>query len=191
MSIAVMRRSEAITLGLKKYFSGEPCVRGHLMERDVSSRACPECRRLRDLEAYARNPTKKRDDAKKWAKANPDRKKTNMRSWKASNPTANADWFASHPGYNANKSRTRRARVRGVEGNHTVQQIADLLVVQRGRCAICRRDIRKTFHADHVVPIKTGGSNYISNIQLLCPPCNQSKGAKDPIVFMQSLGRLI
>jgi hypothetical protein len=29
------------------------------------------------------------------------------------------------------------------------------------------------------------------NIQLLCPPCNIAKSYKDPIVFMQELGKLL
>lgn len=40
-------------------------------------------------------------------------------------------------------------------------------------------------------PLARGGSNWISNIQLLCPRCNTSKKALDPIVWAQREGRLL
>jgi 5-methylcytosine-specific restriction endonuclease McrA len=41
------------------------------------------------------------------------------------------------------------------------------------------------------MPLKAGGTNDILNIQLLCKPCNLSKGAKHPIDFMQQRGFLL
>jgi 5-methylcytosine-specific restriction endonuclease McrA len=32
---------------------------------------------------------------------------------------------------------------------------------------------------DHKVPWSRGGTNTVNNIQLLCGPCNRSKGADD------------
>ena len=50
---------------------------------------------------------------------------------------------------------------------------------QEGRCAVCNRsvDIRDlTF--DHIKPLSKGGEDNESNLQLLCTPCNSSKGSK-------------
>jgi 5-methylcytosine-specific restriction endonuclease McrA len=68
---------------------------------------------------------------------------------------------------------------------------ADLHKSQRGKCAICRCDLGSDAHVDHIMPRKLGGSNARSNLQLTCAPCNLSKGGRDPITHMQSLGRLI
>lgn len=52
---------------------------------------------------------------------------------------------------------------------------------ERGRCAFCDQDLSGIFstqpesHLDHIVPLNLGGINDISNIQLLCKPCNLSK----------------
>lgn len=42
-------------------------------------------------------------------------------------------------------------------------------------------------HIDHVMPLRLGGSNYIENIQLLCRPCNLSKGSKHPAVWLAAM----
>jgi len=46
-----------------------------------------------------------------------------------------------------------------------------------GRCGACRCAMRD-YHVDHVIPISRGGSDNPENLQLLCPPCNLSKGSK-------------
>jgi 5-methylcytosine-specific restriction endonuclease McrA len=47
------------------------------------------------------------------------------------------------------------------------------------------------YHKDHVVPLALGGEHAPNNIQLLCPACNLSKGARHPVDFMQSKGMLL
>lgn len=46
-------RNEAKRLGLKRYFTGKPCVHGHVSERLVYNHTCVECAR-----DYARSNTK-------------------------------------------------------------------------------------------------------------------------------------
>jgi 5-methylcytosine-specific restriction endonuclease McrA len=77
------------------------------------------------------------------------------------------------------------------EGSHTPDEIKELIRRQKGRCAYCSKSIRKGYHVDHVIPLARGGSNWITNIAMACARCNTSKGATDPIVFAQRLGRLL
>jgi 5-methylcytosine-specific restriction endonuclease McrA len=44
------------------------------------------------------------------------------------------------------------------------------------RCARCGASGQ--LHVDHIYPVKHGGSNELSNLQLLCRTCNLKKGAK-------------
>jgi 5-methylcytosine-specific restriction endonuclease McrA len=62
---------------------------------------------------------------------------------------------------------------------------------QKWKCAICRVKLSKSYHHDHITPLARGGEHVPRNIQLLCGRCNGKKHAKDPIVYMQSLGRLL
>lgn len=67
-----------------------------------------------------------------------------------------------------------------------------LMALQRGKCACCKCDMTKTgSHRDHVKPLAIGGNNEDRNIQLLCPKCNHSKQAKNPVDFMQERGYLL
>lgn len=50
MTIQIITRKEAKAQGLKTYFTGNPCKRGHNSQRYTSSRGCVECLRIRDKE---------------------------------------------------------------------------------------------------------------------------------------------
>ena len=73
----------------------------------------------------------------------------------------------------------------------TPESVADRLEKQRGKCLVCRKDIRIGYHLDHVIPLAKGGPSTLSNLQLLCPHCNVTKHAKDPVDFMQERGFLL
>jgi hypothetical protein len=51
----IISRDEAKALGLKRYFTGEPCKHGHIAERYVSSGDCLECGRARNVKWRAAN----------------------------------------------------------------------------------------------------------------------------------------
>lgn len=67
--------------GLKRYFTGEPCKRGHVAERTVSNRQCVEC--------YRKNYEVKKDyyieKANFWKKKNPERRREISRNWARQN----------------------------------------------------------------------------------------------------------
>jgi len=54
----------------------------------------------------------------------------------------------------------------------------------RGACAACNIDIsglisaRNEKNFDHIIPLKEGGLNDVTNLQLLCDKCNSGKGGK-------------
>lgn len=93
-----------------------------------------------------------------------------------------AAWRKANPEVARNHVRNRRAKLR--DGGVLSKDIEKtLMAAQDGKCAICRRCILEKFHLDHIIPVARGGRNEDDNAQLLCPPCNQSKGAKLPYEF--------
>ena len=116
-------------------------------------------------------------------KANPDaleRKRKSGRAWNQRN--------VSHRKIIAHN---RRARITGAGGKLSKDVIEMLLIAQRGECVFCHAHLRRVgYHLDHIDPIALGGANSDSNVQLLCPSCNYSKGSKNPIDYLLERGIL-
>lgn len=87
--------------------------------------------------------------------------------------------------------RSVKARRRSADGFYTGEQISGLLDKQKGKCVYCKTSVVDKYEIDHIEPVAHGGSNWISNIQILCPQCNRKKSATDPIIFAQRNGFLI
>lgn len=68
----IIDRKMAIAMGLKRYFTGKPCCRGHVAERVVSSKSCMECG---GKAHYAKNKAKRLEKNKIWRDNNKDRVK--------------------------------------------------------------------------------------------------------------------
>ncbi|MEL6236961.1 MAG: hypothetical protein AAFO57_00340 [Pseudomonadota bacterium] len=81
----IISRKEAIARGLKRYFTGKPCKRGHMAERLISTKACAECMRIFDLERRTKEP----DRGSKYYAKNAEVMRAKWRRWAAKNPDAN------------------------------------------------------------------------------------------------------
>lgn len=75
----------------------------------------------------------------------------------------------------AYKSKRRSAKA-GNNGSHTAKEWLELKLKYNNTCLRCGcTDCEIT--KDHVIPVKLGGTDYITNIQPLCRSCNSSKKA--------------
>lgn len=157
-----------------KTFIGNPCKLGHT-ERYLSGGDCVACMKAR---AHAQELAHKAKGIKRVR--NPEERQRTFARYYRRNTQRQVMW-----------TRVRRARRRGAGGWHTPTQVLELFARQRGKCIYCRTSLKDGYDEDHIVPIARGGTNDIANIQLLCPRCNGSKGARDPIVFAQQRGFLL
>jgi 5-methylcytosine-specific restriction endonuclease McrA len=71
MAPAIISRDEARAQGLKRYFTGEECVHGHVAERQVVNTCCMECQRQRARIAHdKRDKSAERERLRLWRAAN-------------------------------------------------------------------------------------------------------------------------
>lgn len=181
----------------KQYESGKPCRQGHLSPRFTRNGECVVCSYKRNAEWVADVENKKAiaarvrvyraEHAERYSEIYKRYRSENAEKVKAKE----AKYLRDNPEKARAKCARRRARKLGAEGSHTPEQVATLLVTQKFKCAICRTNIKGRHQEDHIVALTAGGSDYISNIQLLCKSCNSSKGCRDQIDWARTKGMLL
>ena len=152
-------KQKAIDMGLDSYFTNRPCIHGHTASRRVSDSKCRDCIKIKQ---------------KKRAAGNRDYANAAIKKWRI----ANSERIREH-------ETKRRSNIIGTLSRGLTKR---LRITQNGVCAApwCELDIREKYHLDHINPISKGGLNVDENIQILCPACNLSKGAKDPMEWIKN-----
>lgn len=180
--------------GLKRYVSDRPCKEGHIGERFTINGRCVACNMAAYRERYPAGAGRY-DPA--YFQSNKDREHARARAWRAANLEASRErtrrWLADNPERRRAKNLEYQARKKGAEGSFTPADIEAIYKAQRGKCAAphCRKSLRGIYEIDHIQALSKGGSNWPSNLQLLCPSCNSSKNAKDRIDWAREHGSLL
>ncbi len=177
------------------YTPAGPCGHGHVAERYVKGNVCVECRRLTVLRRHEKTVDSRREQQAAWRAMNLGqvREKDRVRSATRyhQNPesikAANARWWKNNPDKRRGYKAARRARELDAPGCYLEEDIQALLGTQQGVCAAphCEEKIEHLYHVDHIDPLVNGGTNWPDNLQLLCPTCNCSKGAKSYQVWCE------
>jgi 5-methylcytosine-specific restriction endonuclease McrA len=169
------------------YF-GAVCGKGHDGLRYVSTNMCVGCSK----NWYAKNKEKKAQEYLETKDKIKERKSNRAKEYYRENRDR---LLAQQKQYYENNKelwnlKTHKRRAAGLPTHIPLSEIRKLRALQQNTCPSCRQQLVK-YHIDHIIPLSKGGKHQLDNLQLLCPTCNLTKHAKDPIDFMQSKGYLL
>lgn len=186
------KRQEAIRNKEQYYFTGFACSRGHIAKRTTIGRQCIECSSVIGRKWNQNNKGKNIERARKWRSNNIEKARKAVREYDKSErgKQVRDAWSKNNTEKIKSYVRNRTARIHNANGKHTAQDIEKLFIKQKGKCMNCFKSIKNKYDVDHIIPLSKGGNNWPSNLQILCPSCNRSKGAKDPYHWAQENGRL-
>ncbi len=133
---------------------------------------------------YENNKAHFLDTKRAWAHANADKVRAYQRAYTKKNKEKVNRWqrecYARNPGPAKAAAVRRKRKIRDMNLGLSKGLITRLIVSQLGLCCSCKADISVTgYHLDHIKPLSKGGLHEDSNIQLMCPTCNKSKGNSD------------
>lgn len=154
----IISRDDAIILGGRHYFTGRPCLRGHIALRYVGSKNCCQCMRedgaRRQREWRKNNPERDKEVKKRLMEKDPERSRSYCRKYEAANREKRClkslRWNKANRHLRAAREAERRARMgratlAGVPKSeiHAVYLEARRLTEQTG--------VR--YAVDHIVPL--------------------------------------
>lgn len=163
MTVVIISRKEALSLGLKKFYTGKPCKHGHICEQYVSS-GCVIC---------------VSDNASKWKKENKERHAAlNRKSFRASpkqQAAHNAESLLRAKRF-PEKVRYATAKRRAMKLQATPHWANQEVIKQ-----IYKEATEKGMHVDHIVPLNNPlvcGLHCEFNLQILPATENLRKSNK-------------
>lgn len=186
---------EAKLIGSKYYFTNIACKNGHTDKSAVRTRRCITCakdysrewQRLRrevPLEIRKQRPGFA-ERSKEKVRRYKERMQNNPEKYRERNRIRIKEWQSKNRDKVKIYHRNKKARCRKAAGKHSLQDVKELFIKQNNKCMACAISLSLGYHVDHVVPLAKGGTNWPSNLQLLCPTCNLVKQDKDNSEFMK------
>lgn len=169
------RRKDGLTVYCKTC-TAEKSKEYHATHKD-------ECKaRLQKWRAANREYVRERD--KKYRLSRPEQERAKERRYRETHPEKirekNKKYREANPEYFKAKHQERRAVLKARDdGTVTKEKLDTLYDTQHGLCAYCKCNLKISgVCIDHTIPISRGGLHTITNIKLVCPTCNLSKGTK-------------
>ena len=199
MSLALlMSRKEAVQEGRLFYFTGKPCLNGHVVERRVANYNCIVCEADKTKRFYAENREKALETQRRWRNRNldflsqrhKDYKSKNaeqvshaLKEWRAKNADyikqSRKQWVAENRGKkNASMSRRHAAKLQRSPAWLTID---DWWLMEEAYNLAQLRRVATGFvwHVDHIVPLQgesVSGLHVPWNLQVIPAVENMSKG---------------
>jgi hypothetical protein len=187
--VDIITKLEAKVKGSTRFFTGQPCLKGHVVERMVSDGYCIQCKRIREKKSYDSGTrkeyvkkmyTKKREvilaDLKEHYVYSNERKEY-LEKWRNANVDNIALYRKEHAGLFAYHAACRRKKVKQAtplwfdEEKDKIKQ----LYLEASRL---KQETGIEHHVDHIIPISGDnvcGLHTLSNLQVITRTENLEK----------------
>ena len=189
--------AEARAKGLKHYFTGKCCSKGHVAQRFTSTRACIDCARDATAKWKQDNPETEKSRQAAYCAKNRERRVASTKAWREANSEYRKQYTLDH--YKANRERILEAGRKRRAANR--DKVAALAAAKRAEKDMRTpkwltkqdfADIRKFYalahelsqaygfpwHVDHIIPLKgktVSGLHVVDNLQVIPGSDNRKK----------------
>lgn len=190
----LISRADAKAQGLKFYYTGKTCKRGHVVDRYVSGNACSACSKEKSALRYTESPSLWKEKTAKWHKSNPQKVAEKSAKWLRNNKTTrgvtaaiwrgrnlvklaakSAVWRKNNPAIHTANGAARRARKRKANPRWALRsEINAFYVAARAASKLtgCPHVV------DHVIPLRgkyVSGLHVHNNLQVITAKENAKK----------------
>jgi len=179
----IITRQEAIAQGLRRYFTGKPCKRGHTAQMWTRSCVCVECNRIYKKAERKRNPEHVRQRKRAWDSRNRERvascrKERETEADRIKSRERAAAHYWANKAEHAARSIKRQARVKRATPSWVDFEAIKKIYIKR-QVVSERTGIQH--HVDHIVPLlgkNVCGLHVPWNLQVIPAADNLSKSNK-------------
>lgn len=175
-----LKRSEARSLGLPRYFTGKSCPHGHIAERFTANATCVECAPKLKARCYTKDPQRRVQHNAKYYAANADAIRAANAEWRAANAQKLME-IRRRSYYNNKPAHLASGKLRKAHISRATPSWADLRAI---RCvyeeaARLTRETGVAHDVDHIIPLRgksVCGLHVHSNLRAIPAETNRRKG---------------
>lgn len=163
-------RKAAKEAGQTRYFTGKPCLRGHIAERFVSTKVCVVCASKHNVDWYASHPGKRSEVQQNWRQNNHEEALRRGRAYRQRYYERNQAKV-----FSLNKRRLAVIKQRTPAWADT--KAIDAIYDEAKRRRLAGEDVV----VDHVIPLQgrnVCGLHVHTNLQIICRLANARKSNK-------------
>lgn len=154
--------------------------------KDGRQNQCKACHAEYKRQWHEANREQRLEYSRQWREANRERRREYLRQWYQANREKhqeyNRQWKRANPDKVRAKNALRRARKRQAVTEEFTSEDLVRIWGEDPVCTYCQE--RPAEHWDHFVPLSKGGRHSVHNLFPACAPCNLTKNAKHPYLFL-------